>query len=421
MTTQNRKAASTRLEPGQHSIDRNTPTERVRKGKKRVVLDWSVRLHDGLLIPNKRTEGTSKTEVRNRARQQAEMLLTAGGRISRWKPTDKVEKYIDKIAIAEVESADLRPASVRRYRDLVALLREQLAGRSISATMHYDILIDALDAIGYDHGRGAARTAKTVLGRYITQPMMRHRLVSFNPLENHKLELHKYPAKTDRPKRGGQGLTAEEQERVIKYLLNLDPAEGVTPPKRGQWTIEHRINRNKNIINLTLFQAGTALRISEALQVTPGDIVVDADGLMQVNVAEGTSKTRTARLTPVLIEQIQDYIQNLVDAAASDEQYLFGSPADPMKQWLATGSTGAGIYAAQLYRQMAEELDIPKLQYLRTHLWRTTMSSRCEEAGIPREVYAPLWGHDPSTNKQHYTEGIDMGDLLKVFRKTHPS
>lgn len=418
MTSHNPGAPRTYLEPGHHSVDRCNPTPATRRGKPCFRMEWHVRLHDGLLL-RKNTEGQTKTAVRTKARRAAERLLAAGGSSPQWKPGTPIERYIDEVSMKEITDTRLRPRSARRYRDIVLLLRQQLAGRSISATMHYDILAEALDTIGYEHGPEAARQSKSILGKYLIQPLRRHRLVTTNPIQGLRLDLGKYPPKKDGPTRGGQGLSAGDQERVIRYLLALDPAEGVEPPGPGPWTIEHRITRNRRIIDLTLLQIGTGLRVSEALKMTRQRVVVDDDGYMYAITGKIHAKTHKGRYTPVLDSRIQKHLQQMVEAVHSDDEYLFGRPSDPMKFWPPDGGSGASGYIAELYQRMATELDIPCMQHLRTHLWRTTLGSRCQEAGIARKDYADVLGHDPETNEKYYTDDVDLTAFVAAYRGTH--
>lgn len=417
MTTR-RKAATTRLEPGEHSIDRNTPTKRILKGREVMVLDWSVRLHDGRLIENKRTQGRTAAEVRRKAKTTAKDLLSTGGQRNRWTPTTPIDRYLNEVSLKEINESGRRPASITQYRRVLGLLRAQLTGHSISSAWHYDVLVDALNTIASANGAETARQTRSVLGKYLAQPMKRHRLIDHNPLDGARLDFTRYaPAPDpDKPTRGGQALTAAEQERVIVHLLNLDPAEGVIKPIRGRWNLENRINRRRNTINLTLFQAGAGLRMSEALQITHRLLEVDDDGTIHVNVTKDIAKTGVARRTPVADPRIAEHLLARLNTAGNTDEYLICAPADPKKRWARAGNGGATGCVADLYMQLAKDLDIPLLEDARSHLWRTTLSSRYEEAGVPREHYAAILGHDEKTNKRSYTDRTDTSAMVAAYR-----
>jgi integrase len=387
------------------------------KGQAVWVLDWSVRLHDGRLIEGRRTQGRTATECKRKAKRKAAELLATGGHAS-WTGADKIERYLDEVTGPAIAEAG-RPATVRQYNRALKMLREQLAGHSISSAWRYDVLVDALNSIAAEHGAESARQARTVLGKYVGQPMERHRLTDRNPLEGAHLDLRKHAPVSDKPKVGGRGLRAAEQERVITWLLETDPAEGVEPPKRGRWTLADRVAKRRNTIDLTILQAGTGLRISEALQITCGHVYEGDDGVLRINVTKEIAKTGVARQTPVADPRIEAHLRARLDRAESLDEFVVGAPADPMKMRRSSGNGGAGGEVAKLYQQLATELDVPLMQHARTHLWRTTLSSRYAEAGVDREDYAAALGHDEQTNEASYTDRTDTSALVKAYRRRH--
>lgn len=415
-----RRAATTRLENGEHSIDRNTPTTRTLKGREVVVLDWAVRLHNGRLLRNKRTQARTAAEARRRAKMTAQELLASGGRRSRWTANTPMEKYLDEVSAEEIDQSGLREASLRQYRRVLRLLRRQLAGHWISSAWHYDVLADALHAIAAENGGEAARQARSVLGKYVGQPLKRHRLTDHNPLVGAHLNFARMAPAPDpgKPKRGGRALAADEQERVLAHLLTLDPERDVARSVRGRWSYEVRVAKRRNTIDLTLLQAGTGLRISEALQITRELMEVDDAGVLHVNVTREIAKTGVARRTPVADRRITEHLLRRLDGLA-DGEYVIGAPADSSNRWPTSGSGGATKPVAELYQQMATELLIPLLEHARSHLWRTTLSSRYEEVGILREHYAAVLGHDEQTNERAYTDRTDTSALVAAYRGRH--
>lgn len=410
-----RKAATSKLEPGEHSIDRNTATERVLKGQTKVVLDWSVRLHDGRLI-TKRTEGTTKAGVKRRAKAKAAELLDTGAN-STWKGTDRIERYLDEVTKPLVMEAG-RDATVRQYLRGLNMLRTQLRGHSIASAWHYDVLADALYAIAAKHGAESARQSRTVMSKYVAQPLKRHRMINHNPLDGAALDLKKHAPESTRPDVAGRGLRPAEQERVIAWLLSADPAEGVEAPKRGRWSLADKVAKEERTIALTIFQAGTALRVSEALQLTFEHFNIQ-DEVLHIYVPKEIAKTGIARNTPVADPRIEEYLLARRDRASSPKAYVIGSPTDPMKMWRTSGSSSAGEMVRKLYPRLAVELDVPLMEDARTHLWRTTLSSRYSEAGVDRKDYAAMLGHDEKTNEASYTDRTDTGASVLAYRKAH--
>lgn len=79
-----------------------------------MVLDWSIRLHSGRLIADKRTQGRTAAEVRRKAKAAAKKLLASEGSSGQWRPTDPIERYLDEVSAREIQNADLRDDSVRK-------------------------------------------------------------------------------------------------------------------------------------------------------------------------------------------------------------------------------------------------------------------------------------------------------------------
>lgn len=410
-----RRAASTKLDKGEHSIDRNTPTRRVLKGREVLVLDWSVRDMAGKLH-TRRSQGTSMSETRNKAKKAAKAILETGGQKSDWRGTDKMTRFIDKVSRPAIDEAGHRPASVSQYRRALAYLRTELAGYSIADAWHYDRLADALYAIAAAHGAEQARQARTVLGLYVGQPLKRYRLATSNPIEGAKLDLAKRaPAQTGK-KRGGVALGPEEQERVISYLLALDPAEGVVDVIRGRWK-GIPVKQRRNAIDLTLLHAGTGIRIKESLMLERRDVVIDGE-LMFIDIRPEVAKTHIPRRAAVLDPRIQKRLASRLEETKDlgPNAPLIGGPANPARRWTQNGSSGAADQIRALYPELATACDASALEFQRSHVWRTTLNARMEEAGIALKARAAQLGHGEAVNQSNYTAGTDMVGLLRAYR-----
>ena len=414
-----RRAPTTRLEPGEHSIDRNTPTDRVLKGQTVMALDWSIRLLNGRLLENRRTQGRTATEVRRKAKAAAKKLLVSEGGGGQWKPTDPIERYLDEVSAKEILNADLRPDSVRKYNRLLKLLREQLAGHSIATAEVPDVLIAAIQRITAEHGYETGRQTQHFHGRYVSQPLRRHKLLTHDPIEGMNLNLRKHAPRSTGPKRGGVALSQAEQERVLVYLFKLDPGAGIPLKQRGRWSYETRRTKQLCAIDLTLLQIGTGLRLKEALALQWTDVFYDEDGVMRVNVSSDVAKTRIARQPAVLDSRVQKRLEERRACVRNDEQFVVGAPSDPLKPWGKTGNGGASQILADLYRKVAEEADAPHMDFQRTHLWRTTLNKRLEEAGVSQADRAAQFGHDVETNEASYTDNTDINAVTAAYRERH--
>lgn len=419
MTTGRRRAATTRLEPGEHSIDRNNPTPRLLKGREVVVLDWSIRLLSGRLLEGKRTQGRTATEVRRKAKVTAKRLLASEGGGSQWKPTDPIERYLDEVSSQEILNTRLRPDSIRKYQRLLKILREQLLGHSIVTAEVPDVLIAAIQRIAAEHGHETARQTQHFHAKYIAQPLRRHRLLTHDPIEGMSLNLRAHAPQLTGPKRGGVALTIAEQERVIVYLLELDPGEGIPQKQRGRWSYETRRAKQLCAIDLTLLQIGTGLRLKEALALRWTDIFYDENGLMRVRVSKDVAKTGIARGPAVLDVRVQQRLEARHARARSDDEFIIGAPADSRKQWGKTGNGGASQILAELYVKVAKKARAVHMDFQRTHLWRTTLNMRLKEAGVPQSDRAAQFGHDVETNENSYTDNTDIRAVAAAYRERH--
>ncbi|MFV0550449.1 MAG: hypothetical protein ACK5L6_00805, partial [Anaerorhabdus sp.] len=177
-----------------------------------------------------------------------------------------------------------------------------LGRRTIDAGTRYDVLEDCLLEIAELHGAETARQARTVLSGYVLKALKRRGLIQGNPIRGEKIDL-KANARPHEGRKGGIAIAEADYHRIVDHLIALDPTEGVEKPKRGRWTLADRIAKRRNVIDLTLLQAGTGLRISEARQAWRGLFIDDADGL-RVNVVKEIAKGGIPRTAYVLDERI---------------------------------------------------------------------------------------------------------------------
>ncbi|GAA2810307.1 hypothetical protein GCM10010522_30240 [Kribbella solani] len=148
-----------------------------------------------------------------------------------------------------------------------------------SGVFSFRVLERCLTEVAELHGSETARQARSVLGKYVLDQLIRDELIDASPIAGKRLDLA--GVKGDTQTRGGVALSVDEWIAVIDYLLALDPAEGVEPPKRGMYTLEDRIAVIANAIDLTLLQSVTGLRVSEATRVDAPMLTFDRgrDGL----------------------------------------------------------------------------------------------------------------------------------------------
>ncbi|MCV7492323.1 site-specific integrase [Micrococcus luteus] len=408
-----RKAASTRLEPGQHSIERNTPRKRPNGGP--YVLDWSVRLWSGALV-EKRSQAATAGEVRARARRTAEELLATGGG-GAWRSTTKTREYVEAVSRPLIADGSLRPNSKTRYLFALDLLLGDCQAHKHTAGLGELPLADAsrfralekcLQEIARSHGSETARQARGVASKYILGQLVRDDLVQGNPLHGVDIDLS-----GGRPRgraRGGRALSREEYAAVMGRLFALDPAEGVEAPKRGRWSLEDRVAKQAAVVDLTLLQMSTGLRLSEALGVTWAD-ASDHGGQMSLTVSAELSKTHRARTVPVLAGAVADRLRERRDAAGG-AGHVIAAPAGGGGAWDRANASKA---VAALYQELAEQLGIELLRTARTHVWRVTLNSLLLGM-VPEVQRAAYFGHDAAVNRSAYTDVTDTSEMVAAAR-----
>lgn len=257
------------LELGENSIDR----ARIAKDENgSLSMQWFVRLPNGRLVRRTTRGKCSKGELRRRAHAKADELIASGGQSGVWKSSSAMSDYILREVIPSVESADdsvLRPRTRKSYLRVLTLAANALKGFRIADAIRPRALEEALVGIALSSGTATARQCAKTMSKYVLEPLVRDEVIAHNPLKSFKPRLPEHRGTNKAT--GGQALTPDERERVISYLLAVDP-DKVEPPRRGRYTIEDRRNLRRAVVEITLLQAVTGLRINEARLLTLADM-----------------------------------------------------------------------------------------------------------------------------------------------------
>ncbi|WP_328990460.1 site-specific integrase [Kribbella sp. NBC_01245] len=410
------RATTTRLEIGEHTIDRSEPYER----DGGWWLDWTVRLLDGR-IARRRSKGSTKGETRRRAKKAVKVLLAASGR-GIWKATDSLVTYIEAVSKPTIETARIADNSRTRYLGVYRLIvghclredhkhRHSLKGHTIGTGTRFRTLEKCLTEIAELHGSETARQARSVLGKYVLDQLIRDELIDASPIAGKRLDLA--GSKDDAPTRGGVALSADEWNAVIDYLLALDPAEGIEPPKRGMYTLEDRIAVVANAIDLTLLQTMTGLRVSEATNVDPSMVTCDDDKMI-FDLPPEITKTKKGRFVHVTDPAVVERLKPRWETARAMGGPLIPSPAKPGVVWDQRQRNEA---VKELYVKMAKELGIPALETERSHVWRATLNTLTLVDGVPEAIRAAHLGHTAQVNRRNYTDTRDGALLAQSLAK----
>lgn len=398
--TKAKRAPRTYIECGHHSIDRVTPT---RRPDGTWTIDWSVRLESGRLL-TKRTQAPTKTLLRARAKRAAERLLTSG--TTEWKPSTPSETFIDRVTVPGIESAGLADSTKRIYLTATDRLKAQLRGLAVVDAATYGQAQAALQAVAAQHGFGAAKSAKQVYTRYFVGPLLAHGTITTSPISReHPIDITTTAKATTRAPRGSADLTTAHWRSVVKYLLEVDPAEGVEPPKRGRWTLGDRIAVRRGAIDQALLQCGTGLRLQEATGQAWEDFE-DRDGPLWLTTTHPKpvryrgQSVRRPRTIPVLLPEVAEHLRGRQAAAASP--WVLPAPNDPTRSW---GASAAKEAMGALYVELAETLGIDPLRTLRGHAWRSVINREMLARGIEVADRVAYLGHTEGVNAASYTHG----------------
>ena len=93
---------------------------------------------------------------------------------------------------------------------------------------------------------------------------------------------------------------------------------------------------------------------------------------------------------------------------------VFPAPAtdNPWREWDKSNCSKA---VRALYCQIASDCDRELLQTARSHVWRATLHTIARDRGIPIEIRAALFGHDPETARRYYTDTRDVSGVIDLF------
>lgn len=400
-----------RLRVGGDTID----TSKIVPGRAKGTLSmqWRIRLSDEKIekhITEMRT--TKEWELRDKARETAAQLLKTPEH-KKYEENDPIVDYIREQAIPSIENAThLRPNSKLRYVHVLELMIPRLRGYDIGAVTAA-VLKQILIAVAKANGTATAKQAKKVMNTYVMSELdMDGVLVTRGNPFNSMKSLRWLPDHVAREKpAGGQALTPDERRRVLDYLLALDPAEGAT--KRGRYGLEGNIARRALAIDVTLLQAVCGLRISEVRQLTAEDVDLDADPIT-VTITNEKSKTHTGRTVPVVNEAVAERIRARVEATGSPQEPVFHAPSVPGSVW---DSSNAQKAIKRLYTDLSEALDIPLLNKVSSHVWRSTLNTEWMNDGVPPEIRSAFLGHTEKVNRTSYTDLTDISPLVEKLRR----
>lgn len=413
----------TRLQPGEANYAEPKQTTTA-NGATTYRVAFSVRTHGDKLIRNSAFGATEAAAKKAARAKVAEVLQT--GSAGQWKPSSKLDRFIADVSKKGISDAQLRPKTEERYLSVVKILRGEcghraskhgnLSSYTVAGGLTHDVLADVLQTIAEVHGSENAHHCLSVLRKYVVRPARSRGLITVDPLEG-------FSAKTIQGRYRGQGaqrdtdavLSEADYWRVVDYLLGRDDAPlPANVANKGSHTYVRQSGRQRaaNARDQLLLAAGTGLRANEISTLRWAD-VLEKDGRLYVTVRAEVSKTKKARVVPVLDEVVPHF--QAQRAERTDDTYVIGSPENGSVQWHQSGRDRA---LAALFRELAEALELDVLEGdFRAHGFRHTLSSIWAARGVGVELRARWFGHTVAVNQSIYTDLDSLDQVAAAMRR----
>lgn len=424
------------LEPGESSIGTATPTRVETTKNGRTVtswrLKWRYRPHPDPATPdvampvrvlttraNSRQEVVAKAKVRHaQLNDEHEQRVIAYKRQRAgvvWSKKDSLPQFITEVTAARIADATKTPKiserTRKRYLTCTKYLAEAFDGKAIEDITDENLrpiatVIDAIESIAPAHGRENARQCRNVLSGYVVSDLQIEGLMSAltNPFsKKNGLRFNYGDHKASNKPSGGIALSERHYDAVLAYLLGDNAESYARTTNRGGTPVEATIQRRQAVVDLTLLQATTGIRVNEACQLRCSDLLDDANGNLVVVVRKEISKGGLShgrrRDVAVLNDAVADHLRTRLRSRRPTD-FFISTPTDPQRQW-DFGNRNKAIRA--LYREMSSELGIESLHTdFRSHGWRTTLNMIYYDT-IPDDQRATWFGHSVDVNHANYT------------------
>ena len=389
------------LQPGEHTINRVKVTK---FGKGKAIRwsgkDWTGERH------NKRTQGRDAGECRARALRTFEKILAESAAVTTnnsWTLDDSITEFIDDVVIPAVESADTKPRTQARYLEVLHLYRRYTQGRSIRSLTTAAAIKAVIKTIADNHGAESARQARSVVSAYVIQQQIEYGLLDRNPI--HGVSMPFTRAKTQH----ATIPTVEEWKTLLHFILH---EEDPTAPMPGQDSPQAKKvaarARHARVMELTVLQMATGLRISEALTLTWENVEIDDKGTAWVTVTAELAKTGRARKVPVLVPEVSAALAK----AHAGTGLVIPAPNDASKAWDRSGATKA---VRHYYTGLAKTQGFDFLAENRSHVWRKVLTTAM--AGVlPPHLISAYFGHTPEVSGASYTDALNVKPVIETSK-----
>lgn len=393
--------ARAKLQPGEHTIKQVKATT-FRKGK---AIRWRGRDYTGR-VHDKRTQGRDAGECRARALRQWEKILAESAAVtssSSWTLDDSITGFIDEVVIPAVEGADTKPRTQARYLEVLHLYRHYTENRSMRSLTTAAAIKAIIKTIADKHGAESARQARSVVSAYVIQQQIEYGLLDRNPI-------HGVSMPFTRAKKEHVAIpTVEEWKTLLRFILHEEDASAPMPGQDSPQAKKLSARaRHARVMELTVLQMATGLRISEALTLTWENVEIDADGTAWITVTAELAKTGKARKVPVLVPEVSAALAK----AHMGTGLVIPAPTDANKAWERGGATKA---VRHYYTGLADTQGFEFLRENRSHVWRKVLTTAM--AGIlPPHLISAYFGHTPEVSGASYTDAVSVKPVIETSK-----
>lgn len=393
--------ARAKLQPGENTIKQVKATN-FRKGK---AIRWRGRDYTGR-VHDKRTQGKDVGECRARALTQWEKILAESAAVtadSSWTLDDSITEFIDEVIIPAVEGADTKPRTQARYLEVLHLYRHYTDGRSMRSLTTAAAIKAVVKTIADKHGPESARQARSVVSAYVIQQQIEYGLLDRNPI-------HGVSMPFTRAKKEHVAIpTVDEWKTLLRFILHEEDANAPMPGQNSPQAKKLSARaRHARVMELTVLQMATGLRISEALTLTWENVEIDADGTAWITVTAELAKTGKARRVPVLVPEVSAALAR----AHAGTGLVIPAPTDTSKAWERGGATKA---VRHYYTGLADTQGFEFLRKNRSHVWRKVLTTAM--AGIlPPHLISAYFGHTPEVSGASYTDAVSVKPVIETSK-----
>lgn len=440
------------------------------RGKPKTMANGTIRVIGSVMLPvltadgetvgeRKEIRGTGKNIGEARAAVQAkgaELLRHAEEVIEEARTKVKknridgmtVAEFIDTKCLPELAKKNYSATTLRSYRDKLDLVLNRcgrkgcnhahtIADMTLAQVTYGDgagaALKRCLEELAPLHGTATTKKVVSVLRTWFYGPLdlYSHRFTS--PLDSAKFtkQLNLGDVKKIQRAPTGVALTKEEYEKALAWFLAVDPEEGTSLPKQGQYTkVNTAAAKRRGALTLTMLAAGTGARKHELQWVRWHEVTETTNGMM-IHISH-PKKDSSGRSVPrdclVLDYRIEQYIRDLKDARDPlPTDYVVGAPTDPSKVWddqavsKVIRTRKDAKKTVGLYDQAAAELDIPKLTEQAFHIWRRTVENRMILSGVDESARVTQMGHGAAVAAKHYKDYSQFVSLVSAAKVARPA